>query len=190
MTPRDRKALLWGGGILVGAWLGLVGAQRLHGGWRVARDRVETERVLLLETRRSLEDLPAMEDSTRILTAKVAAMAPRILSGSTTAVALSDLSGRISTLLSLCHGRMVRFEAVPDSASAGQLRQVTATVALETDFRGLAETLEHLARDPLVTVVERLQVTPSDPVASPATVERLSIELRVTAWYLARGERS
>lgn len=186
MTVRDRRALWCGGIILLSAWLALVGVPRLIRGQRITSQRVDIERGLLLENRRSLESLPVMEDSARILTARVAALAPKILSGSETAVALSDLSGRLSTLISLCHGRMSRFEAAPDSLAAGELRQLKVEVDLESDFRGLGEILERLSRDPLVTVVERVQVTVPDPLAGPSVAEPLNIRLRLTAWYLAR----
>jgi Type II secretion system (T2SS), protein M subtype b len=190
MRPRDRRALVLGVVLIGSAWLALRGIPRLAAAWQGQTDRLAAEERLLRETRDAIASLPHMEDSARNLTARVASLAPRILSGASAPVALSDLSGRFGTLAGLTHGCMTRFEALPDSVAAGPLRKVTATVGIETDFKGIAELLERLARDTLVTVVERVQLTPSDPQAPPATPERLDVELRVSAWYLRRGRDS
>lgn len=190
MSRGDRKAILIGAMILVGSWLLFRVVPRLHSQWERTKERVEGQRQLLADTQLSLESLPRMEDSTRTLTAKVSSLAPRLLAGSTGSLAASDLSTRLSTLASLSHGRTLRVESRPDSASAGPLRRVTTLMAVETDFRGLTELLDRLSRDALVTVVERLQVTPADPLAAPTVVERLSVELRISAWYLERGSES
>jgi hypothetical protein len=190
VTPRDRRALIVGAALLLGGSLLLRGAPMLRAEWRGERDRLAAERRLLNETRRALEGLPAMEDSTKVLTARIAALAPRILSGTSAPLALSDLSGRLSTLIGLYHGRMVRFEAAPDTGAAGPLRRVSAIVALESDFRGLAELLDRLQRDQLVTVVTRVQLAPADPLAPSSTPERIDVELSLNAWYLARESDS
>lgn len=186
MTPRDRRAVVIGGAIVLGAWLLVWGVPRLGAEWRENRERVEAQRLLLAETRRAIDALPRMEDSAHVLTGRVAGLAPRILSGASSAVALSDLSGRMNTIVGLAHGRMLRFEAAPDSAAAGPLRRVTAQVEIETDFRGVAELLDYLGQGQLVAVAERLQVTAADPGAVPATLEQLNLVLWVSAWYLAR----
>lgn len=186
MTQRDRRALLVGGAVIIGAWLFVRGLPLLEAAWRENRERVEAQRMLLEETRRAIDALPRLEDSAHALTQRVAGLAPRILSGSSAAVALSDLSGRMGTIVGLAHGRMLRFETLPDTVAAGQLRRVTAQIEIETDFRGIAEVLDYLDRGQLVAVAEWLQVNAIDPAALPSTPEQLNVVLRVTAWYLAR----
>jgi len=186
VTPRDRRALITGAAIVLGGWLSLNVVPRGYAEWRGTRERLMVEKRLLADTRQALKELPRLEDSAKALTARVGALAPRILSGSSAPVALNDLSGRLGTLATLCHGRLLRFESSPDTISAGPLRRVTADVSLETDFRGLTEVLERLQRDPLVTVVKRVRVTAGDPLAPAGVVERLDVELTVSAWYLAR----
>jgi hypothetical protein len=131
-----------------------------------------------------------MEDSAKVLTARVAAMAPRILAGTTASVALSDLSGRLGTIAGRCHAKLVRLEPLEDSATAGLLHRASAVAVLETDFRGLSELLQFLARDTLVTFVDRVQLTPADPLAAPAVPEQIDMELRLSAWYLTLGAGS
>jgi hypothetical protein len=79
---------------------------------------------------------------------------------------------------------LVRLEPLEDSATAGLLHRASAVAVLETDFRGLSELLQFLARDTLVTVVDRVQLTPADPLAAPAVSEQINVELRLSAWYL------
>jgi hypothetical protein len=190
VTPRDRRAAMLGVAVVGAACLGLREIPRGVRQWRDARERLESQRILLTETRTALEALPRMEDSAKALTPQIAELAPRILAGSTAPVALSDLSGRLASIAGLLHARLVRFDPANDSTSAGPLRRVTAVAEVETDFRGVAELLAVLARDTLVTVVERVQLTAADPLALSATPERLDVELRISAWYLARGAGS
>lgn len=189
MRRNDRLALLIGGIVVVGAWLLLRVVPAAGRGWERVQERLASQRLLLTETREAVEALPQMEDSARGLTIRVATLAPKLLTGSSASLAASDLSGRLNTLVSLSHGRTTRFETTADSTTAGPLRRVTAVVGIETDFRGLTELLQKLSRDATVTVVERLQITASDPLPTDEA-ERLTVELRITAWYLGREGQS
>jgi hypothetical protein len=188
MTGRERRSLWLGLLTIVGAWLLLRGGPRVVGAFAASNERLAARRNLLAETRAALASLPRMEDSAKVLTAAVAGLAPRILSGNSAAVALSDLSGRLGTIAGRHHARLLRVEPAPGADSAGALRRVAATAEFESDFQGLAELLAVLAQDTLVIVVDRLQV--SSEAASttpPSTPERLEIELRLSAWYLVGG---
>ena len=98
MIPRDRLAVRLGGGLVVIALLGLrvvpAVVERIGG----ARTRLEERRALLAETNAAIGRLTAMEDSARILTGQVVALAPKLLVGPTAPAALSDLSGQLTML--------------------------------------------------------------------------------------------
>lgn len=190
MTPRDLRALVLGAGVVLAGWSGLRLLPGAIASWRVQEERLGATRRLVLETTTALEALPRMEDSARVLTREVKNLAPRILSGSTRAVALSDLSGRLSLAAERHHGRFIRLTAVDDSLNAGPLQRVTASAAFQADFHGLAELLAVLARDPVVTVVEAADVAPLDGVVGTEGPERLEVQLRISAWFLAREEKS
>jgi hypothetical protein len=190
MTSRERRIVTIG---LAIALTGFICLRVLPEGvrrWSATRERLAQQRVLLAETRQALTELPRLEDSTRALTRAVGSLAPRILSGTTAPVALSDLSARLSTLTARHHGRLIELADGRDSATAGPLRRVRGVATIETDFQGLSALLLALSRDSLVSVVERIQVQAAEPMAGPSAPERLSVEIRVTAWFLARGRSS
>ena len=190
MTPRDRLAVRLGGSLVVIALLGLrvvtAVVERIGG----ARTRLEERRALLAETNAAIGRLTAMEDSARILTGQVVALAPKLLVGPTAPAALSDLSGQLTMLAFRHHAQLVSLEALPDSTDAGSLRRLSAAAVLNTDFRGLAELLAVLARAPVVLRADQVQVTPADPYAARSEAEQLRVELRISGWYLAGAVHS
>lgn len=190
MTPRDRRALLLGLVVLLGAWLGLRGVPRLAGRWIEVRHRLEARTELLAETRAALASLPRMEDSARALTAAIRGLAPRILTAGNAPLALGDLSGRLRLLAARHQVRLLAVAPLADSSAAGRLHRVRAAITLESDFRGLADFLAAIADDPVVLVAEQLGVTAADPWADAGQPERLQAELRVSAWYLAGEDES
>ena len=191
MNPGDRRALILGVLVTLVAWGALRFLPGALASWDAREERLTATRRLVRETTTALEALPRMEDSVRVLTREVKSLAPRILSGSTRAVALSDLSGRLSFAAERHHARFIRLTAVDDSLTAGPLQRVTASAAFQSDFHGLAELLTVLARDPVVTVVEAADVAPLDgQAAGPDGPERLEVQLRISAWFLAREEKS
>jgi hypothetical protein len=188
MTSRERGLVLTALWILLGLWLvlraipGLVGLALAERSGRTARVR------LLAETQAAIARLPAMEDSAKLLTAGVAAAAPRFLIGGAAPEALADLNARLTTLASGHHIRLAGFEPRPDSLEAGQARRVRAAVRLEADFRGLAGWLDDLERMRLAIAPLGLRVSGAAPFASAREPESLTAEIEVTAWYLAASE--
>lgn len=187
MTPRDRRAALLGGLTIMVALLVLKVIPWSVRRWRLASERLEQNRVLLTETRQALASLPSMEDSMRTLTQAVARLAPRLLSGSSSDAAFSDLTARVTSLAGWHHAAMVTLNQTPDSTVAGSLRRVSATVVLQGDFRGVAGIVRTLARDSVAMVIERIRVTATEPVAPVSSPEKLQVELQLSSWYLAQG---
>lgn len=153
------------------------------------RERVQSERRLVAEVQAAITALPALEDSAEVLQVGVVALAPRLLAGPNEAAALTDLSARLSTVMSQHHGQLLRLDGLRDSATAGPLRRVRGRAVLETDFRGLAELLAVLERQALILVPEAVTLRQPEPVTSPDVPERLQVELELTGWYLPREAR-
>lgn len=188
MTARDRKALLAGGAILIIAFVVTRVIPAAYSGWTSLNDRLDQQRRLLAETRIAIGELPRMETEMRQLTGAVSRTAPMLLSGANPGEATRDLSARLGSIAALEHAAVVGITEVPDSVEAGSLRRLTANAVVQSDFRGVARILERLANDSLSTVVERLRITGAEPRAAVNVPERLQVELRITAWYLAREQ--
>ncbi len=184
MSPRDRRALGLGLGIVLAAVVLLRLLPALTRQLIESHARAVLAERLVQETEAAIAALPALEDSARSLTRAVVALAPRLLAGPVEPAALSDLSGQLTTIAMRHHARVLRVAPVADSTAAGRLRRLSATVTLETDFRGLAACLAALARGEATLVVEAVSVSAADPLALEGTPELLTVELRIRGWYL------
>lgn len=184
MTTRDRRALRFGAGIILGAVILL---RLVPWGIRaVTHEMAELDgrRALLSRTIEDLNMLSHMEDSADALTKAVVALAPRLLSGHGDGEALAELQGRLSYLAATSHVRLNRVDPVGDSTAAGNLRRVTVDAVFEGDVRGLRSLLVALTSDVLVTVPLRIRVVSVDPTAGPRIPEALRLEMRIGAWAL------
>lgn len=185
MTPRDRRAV-WIGTATILTAIGLLRiVPAATQGLRGALSRLHAEQQYLAAGRESLAGMPALEESTNVLTARVQGLATRVLPGETPSAATASLAGHLHHLASLYHAKLERTDPLPDSAAAGALRRVAVEVHLETDIRGLVALLGALATNPPVTEVTRLRVTAADPSLTAQGPEVLRIELRVRGWFLS-----
>jgi hypothetical protein len=189
MTPRDRRALSWGGAALLGAVLLLrvvpwtvrtVAALRAE-----AADRVLT----VARANEVLAGAPATRDSLAQTLGAVVALAPRLVDGRTAADAQASLSGLVSLAASRHALRVVRLDPVPDSAGDGVFNRVAVHVELEGDIAGLTRFLGAVEKgDPLLTL-PALSVQAIDAAGRPNAAEQLKIEATIAGLYLPRGAK-
>ncbi|MGH7644015.1 MAG: type II secretion system protein GspM [Gemmatimonadales bacterium] len=188
MTPRDRKALLLGGAVVLGAVLLLRvipwGVRSVLALRARTLERVET----LARARDALATAPALRDSLTHALGAVVALAPRLVDGRTAAEASASLSALVSMAARRHQVRLVRLDPVPDSA-AGAFRRVAVHAELEGDVRGLTRFLRAVETgDPLLTL-PMLAVLAPDPLGRSPGPEMLRAEVDVTGFFLPRETR-
>jgi len=189
VTPRDRRALIWGGAAVLGSLLVLrvvpwtiraVAALRAE-----AAERVQT----VARANEVLAGAPATRDSLAQTLGAVVALAPRLVDGRTAADAQATLSGLVSLAASRHALRVVRLDPLPDSASDGVFNRVAVHVELEGDVAGLTRFLGAVEKgDPLLTLAA-LSVQATDPIGRPNAPELLKIEATVAGLYLPRSSK-
>jgi hypothetical protein len=187
MTPRDRRALVLGGGAILGAVFMLrafpwavrsVVALRAE-----AAERVET----VARAQEVLAGVPATGDSLAQALGAVVALAPRLVDGRTIAEAQASLSGLVSLAASRHALRIARLDPLPDSASDGAFNRVAVHVELEGDIAGLMRFLGAVeVGDPLLTL-PAVSVQATDPGGRPNVAEQLKIDATIAGLYLPRG---
>jgi len=188
VTTRDRRALLLGGGVV---FVGLLLLRVLP--WSVrsalaAEAGLRERATLLARARADLAEVSGLRDSAAELSRALVGLAPKILSGSSPAEALADLSGRVNLAASGHEAKLERVDPVADSAAAGRLRRASLRAAFESDVRGLAGTLRALEFGAATLVVRELRVTAVDVGAADRGSEVLRVELTVAGWYLESRE--
>lgn len=189
MTARDRRALMLGGGVVLTAVLVLRllpwGARSVLGAEAGLRERA----TLLARSRADLADFATLRDSAARVSQALVGLAPKILSGTTAAEAIADLSGQLNLVISGHQAKIERVDPVPDSAAAGRLHQVMLRAGFECDVRGLAGVLESLAFGQVVLPLRELRVTAVDVGSADKVSEVLRVEMTVTGWYHDGGKR-
>lgn len=184
MTPRDRRALFMGGLAIGLAVLGLrvlpAAVRRVTDARVVLRERA----TLLARTRDEMASLPTLRDSTAVLSQALVALAPQVLSGSTSAEAGADLSGRMNLAASRAPARIERIDPLPDSSGDGRLGRVRVHGVLETDVRGLVALLRAFDAGVEVLRLDELRVQAPDAGTVQRGPEILKVEITVSGWYL------
>lgn len=184
MTPRDRRALFLGGAVIGAALLiGRVLPMAVRH-WRAGEAELADRTALLERERGELRGIGSLEDSARVIEARLVGLAPALLSGATGAEGVADLEGRVNLAASRHRTRVVRMDREPDSVGVARLRRVKVTVQVESDWGGVVEFLRALDDDPAALTLETLSVSAADPTSSSARAEILRADLEVSGWYL------
>jgi type II secretory pathway component PulM len=184
MTPRDRRALALGGAAIAAA---VVLLRIVPWGFRAVghlREEAIEQSGTVARARDVLSRTPLVRDSLSAVLAAIVGLAPQLVDGRSAADAQAGLSGLVTLVANRHNLKIVRLEALPDSA-VGVFSPVRLHAELEGDVRGAAVLLRSIETgDPLLTVTS-LAIAAPDPAA---TVEALHIEMDVAGYYLPRGE--
>ena len=184
MSGRDRRALVIGAAVVCGAVLLLRvlpwSVRRVFGAEAGLRERA----TLLARARADLADASVLRDSAAELGQALVGLGPKILSGSSVADAVADLSARVNMAVSGHQAKLERVDPLPDSLRAGRLRRVALRAAFECDVRGLAGVLEALEFGKLALSLRELRVTAVDAAPADKTPEVLRVDMTVAGWYL------
>jgi hypothetical protein len=140
--------------------------------------------TLLAHARDELAHAPLLRDSAARITQALLGLAPKLLSGTSSAEAGADLSAQLNLFASRNAAKLERLEVLPDSIRAGRLARTRTHLALETDIRGLVGFLHAIAAGDAALVVRELRIVAPDPGSSERVPEILKVEATVEGWYV------
>jgi hypothetical protein len=184
VKQRDRRALLIGGLVVLGAVLMLrvvpTGLRQALAAHAMLQERA----TLLAHTRDEMASLPRLRDSAAVLSQALIALAPQLLSGSTDAEAGADLSDRVNLIASRAPAKVERLEPLKDSFGNYRPGRVRVFAALETDVRGLVALLSAIERGDEVLHLDELHVVAPQPGGVERGPEILKVEVTVSGWYI------
>lgn len=188
MIARDRRAIGWGAAAVVTAIVVL----------RVLPWAVRWVEALRAETAERVETLARANEvltgaaASRAAWARafdrIVALGPHLVEGRSASDAQAALSDVVSFTASHNRMRVMRLDAVPDSAS-GPFGRVAVRAELESDIAGLTRFLRAIeAGDPLLTV-SALSVQAPEAAGRLGGVELLRVEATVGGLYLPKGAK-
>jgi type II secretion system (T2SS) protein M len=189
MKERDRRALVWGASVVVGALLLLRVIPWGVRSARAAHIELAERSALLARARDEVARQGTLQDSVAAVTGQVVALAPKILAGNTSAEAAADLAGRLNLAASRSGTKLERVDPLTDTTTdAGRLRRVSARVTLEGDIGGITRFLRSIEGGEAVLTISQLRLTAPDPASSDRVPERLRLEATVGGSFLTRAE--
>jgi len=188
MTSRDRRALVVGGSVVIGAVFVLRVLPWSVRSALAAEAGLRQRAALLARARADLAEAGVLRDSALELSHALVGLAPKILSGNSAAEAVADLSGRVNLAASRSQAKLERVDPQTDSTVAGRLHRVALRAAFECDIRGLVGMLQALTFGKAALALRELRVTAVDASSVDKSPEVLRVEMTVAGWYLEDRE--
>ncbi|MEM7417910.1 MAG: hypothetical protein AAF389_20650 [Gemmatimonadota bacterium] len=181
MGERDRRALMWGGTLIVIAWLALRGGPQLFRGVAQMEEEVAQTGLYLSRVEDRLARSSSLGDSIAVLEASAELLPTALLAGEDALTAATDLMARVRERLGTEDVRILDFGAPTTVGRSGALALVMLTVRVETDFRTVIDRLRLIetATDMGVQAVH-LVASNSEEVDQP---ERIEATLEVVGWF-------
>jgi hypothetical protein len=184
MNQRDRRALVAGTALLVGA---AAVRAALSGIIKVTAARVEWARSLqyIDDARRELATLARLSDSVQVAESSFVGLAPRLLGAHTEADAHAELAAVLTSTASSSRLSMGAVVPRADSVATGRMRRVSVRTEFAADPTAFTSLLRGIGGGRPTVTVERVGIIASDPFAGRDIPQVLKVDLVCSAWYLA-----
>lgn len=187
MTPRDRRALLVGGAIVLSTWVSVKLIPRAWLFRQQLRENVASKATRLDRLEHDIAGLDSLEREAGRVRARLVGLAPRLLAARSHGEAGAELSVVLRTRAETAGARIGRITILPDSAGRGEPTEIRARIECETDAAGVEKLLELLASGNPVLVVSAVRVAAPAPRDRSEVMERLDVSIDVGAWWMAGG---
>ncbi len=168
LAPRDRRAIAWGGTILVPALAWTLVASPYLSALGEAKATLEQDRALL---RREMELLAESAGYRRAFddgAEKLLAAAPRLMGGDDDGAAGAAVAGYLRRLARMGGVHVTRLEPGPSRDAGGGVTALPVGVSGESDLEGLLTLLQMLEAGPKLVDVDELRIEASGNVAASA----------------------
>lgn len=168
LTPRDRRAITWGGAVLVPALAWTLAVSPYLGALGEAKATLEQDRALL---RREMELLAEAADYRRAFddgAEKLLAAAPRLMGGDDDGAASAAVAGYLRRLARMGGAHVTRVEPGPSRDAGGGITALPVGVSGESDLEGLLTFLQMLEAGPKLVDVADLRIEASGNAAAGA----------------------
>lgn len=188
MSPRDRRTLLAGIGIIGG----IIGLSRGVPQWREWDEnaRMEAANVVgeLANAHERLVLLPAIRDSARARRARLEKSASRLLVAETSGIAGAMLATKVTDIADELGLKVSAIQIRADSVFRSAHARVAVRLTASGDVQHLTDLLSALESPTELLAVRELSVSPTDPVLPDGRPETLRFQVLVEGLAM-RGVR-
>ena len=187
LGSRDRRALVIGLGIVVLALLAFRGVPLAVRGVEELQARALGQTATLSRVEDVVLRGPAVRDSLAKALRGIVGLAPDLVEGTTSADAQASLSGLISLVANRHALKVLRADALPDSA-VGVFHRAALHAELEGDVSGVTAFVRSLESGEPILTVSNLSIETPDPVPHRGMPEALHLSADVSGYYLPRDK--
>ena len=184
MNARERRISIIGAAIVASALGAFRAVPAAVSWWARANDELGQEVLTLERLRASVTTVDAMSRSADSVRRAFVALDSVLLPGKSDAEAQAGLAAHVGLADDRARAALQQSVPIPDSATAGPLRRVTARVTLMGDSRGIVNAIAFAGEDPVTMVVRQIRIVAPDPGSPDDRPETLTAELLVSGWYL------
>jgi type II secretion system (T2SS) protein M len=154
---------------------------------REVRDAVSLSEEKLTRAKLSLERAAKVQDSLKVRSARVVALAPAVLGGDSPATASATLAGIVSGAAARSNVRIGALQLSADTAARGIFTRVSVHGDAIGDIAGITAMLGALEGGPTLLAVRELSITQPEPGAPSDHAEALRVELAVVGLMLRQS---
>jgi hypothetical protein len=182
MNSRDRRAVMWGGGILLPALLFIWAVRPYQAALSDARDQLATERSALARERAAILTARRNPQMQHVADSAMRVMRPRLFEGKDDVMASAELASYLGDVAQKARVWLQDASTRPATPGAqnGGVRTLHVEIRAESDLNGTLKFLQALERGDKLVRIDRLDISriPRDD----KTVETLAIAATITGF--------
>ncbi len=187
MSGRDRRAVVWGGSVVLLALLYIWGVRPYQAALADARDQLATERATLARERAAILTARRNPQLQHIADSAMRVMRPRLFEGKDDVMASAELASYLGEVAQKSRLWLQDASTRPATAGAqnGGVRTLHVEIRGESDLNGTLKFLQALERGDKLVRIERLDISrvPRDD----KTVETLAIAATIAGFAVNDG---
>lgn len=187
MPSRDRRAVVWGGIVLLLPLLYIWAVRPYRAALSGARDELAAERAALARERAAIATARENPQLQRVADSAMRAMRPRLFEGKDDVMASAELASYLGEVAANSRVWLQDASTRPAVAIADGVRSLRVDIRGESDLRGVLRFLRALESGAKLVRVERLDLA-RGARGEEGEVETLSVTATISGFAVADGE--
>lgn len=184
MSPRDRRALLLGAGVLAPALFYIWGVKPYRASLDDTRQRLAVERDVLTHERAAVAAARKNPQLQHVADSAMRATAPRLFAGRDDVMASAELASYLGDVARANHVWLQDAATRPAALSPSGVRTLKVEIRAESDLQGILNFLQALETGAKLVRVERLDVSRQPNRADEASAETLALSATISGFAI------
>ena len=184
MSPRDRRALWLGAGVLAPALFFIWGVRPYRASLDDTRQRLAAEREVLVHERAAVNAARRNPELQHVADSAMHAAAPRLFAGRDDVMASAELASYLGEVARSTHVWLQDAATRPAVLSPSGVRTLRVEIRAESDLQGVLLFLQALENGAKLVRVERLDVSRQPSRSDESSAETLALSATVSGFAI------